>query len=64
MLAYNNFSWRDNSGINKSLSLTDIMLNEDIIIEAIHELSPNSAAGPDHAFSETQPKHKIYLTYG
>ena len=23
------------------------MLNEDIIIEAIHELSPNSAAGPD-----------------
>ena len=27
--------------------LTDIELNEDIIIEAIHELSPNSAAGPD-----------------
>ena len=23
------------------------MLNEDIIIEPIHELSPNSAAGPD-----------------
>ena len=27
--------------------LTDIELNKDIIIEAIHELSPNSAAGPD-----------------
>ena len=27
--------------------LTDIELNEGIIIEAIHELSPNSAAGPD-----------------
>ena len=35
------------TGINKSLFLTDIMLNEDIIIEAIHELSSNSAAGPD-----------------
>ena len=33
--------------LKKSLSLTDIMLNEDIIIEAINELSPNSAAGPD-----------------
>ena len=27
--------------------VTDIMLNADIIIEAIHELSLNSAAGPD-----------------
>ena len=27
--------------------LTDIELNEDIIIEAIHELSHNSAADPD-----------------
>ena len=27
--------------------LTDIMVNEDIIIEAIHKLSPNSAAGLD-----------------
>ena len=35
------------TGINKSLFLTDIMLYEDIIIEAIHELSPNSAAGAD-----------------
>ena len=33
--------------INKKMFLTDIELNEDIIIEAIHELSPNSAAGPD-----------------
>ena len=41
------FTHQHTTGINKSLSLTDIMLNEDIIIEAIHELSPNSAAGPD-----------------
>ena len=41
------FTHEPNAGINKPLSLTDIMLNEDIIIEAIHELSPNSAAGPD-----------------
>ena len=41
------FTHEPNTGINKSLSLTDVMLNEDIIIEAIHELSPNSAAGPD-----------------
>ena len=41
------FTHEPNTGINKSLSLTDIMLNEDIIIEAIHELSPNSAVGPD-----------------
>ena len=41
------FTHEPNTGINKSLSLTDIMLNEDIIIEAVHELSPNSAAGPD-----------------
>ena len=41
------FTHENNTGINKSLSLTDIMLNEDIIIEAIHKLSPNSAAGPD-----------------
>ena len=41
------FAHESNTGINKSLFLTDIMLNEDIIIEAIHELSPNSAAGPD-----------------
>ena len=41
------FTHEPNTSINKSLSLTDIMLNEDIIIEAIHELSPNSAAGPD-----------------
>ena len=41
------FSHEPNTGINKSLFLTDIMLNEDIIIEAIRELSPNSAAGPD-----------------
>ena len=41
------FTHEPNTGINKSLSLTDIMLNKDIIIEAIHELSPNSAAGPD-----------------
>ena len=33
--------------INQKMYLTDIKLNEDIIIEAIHELSPNSAAGPD-----------------
>ena len=36
------FVHEPNIGINKSLFLTDIML-----IEAIHELSPNSAAGPD-----------------
>ena len=36
-----------NTGINKSLFLTDIMLNEDVTIEAIHKLSPNSATGPD-----------------
>ena len=41
------FTPEPNTGINKSLSLTDIMLNEDIIIEAIHKLSPNPAAGPD-----------------
>ena len=41
------FTYEPNTGINKSLSLTDIMLNEDIINEAIHELSPNSAAGTD-----------------
>ena len=41
------FAHEPNTGINKSLFLTDIMLNEDIIIEAIHELSPNSSAGPD-----------------
>ena len=40
-------SFFTHTGINKPLFLTDIMLNEDIIIEAIHELSPNSAAGPD-----------------
>ena len=39
------FTHEPNSGINKSLSLTDIMLNEYIILEAMHELSPNSAAG-------------------
>ena len=33
--------------INQKMFLTDIELNEDIIIEAIHELFPNSAAGPD-----------------
>ena len=33
--------------INQKMFLTDIELNEDIIIEAKHELSPNSAAGPD-----------------
>ena len=36
------FAHEPNTGINKSLFLTDIMLNE-----AIHELSPNSAAGLD-----------------
>ena len=36
------FTHKPNTGINKSLSLTDIMLNE-----AIQELSPNSVAGPD-----------------
>ena len=41
------FTHEPNTGINKSLSLTDIMLNEDIIIEAIHKFSPNSAAGLD-----------------
>ena len=41
------FTHEPNTGINKPLYLTDIMLNEDIIIEAIHELSPKSAAGPD-----------------
>ena len=41
------FAHKPNTGINKSLFLTDVMLNEDIIIEAIHELSPNSATGPD-----------------
>ena len=41
------FAHEPNTGINKSLFLTDIMLNEDIIIEAIHELSPNSAASQD-----------------
>ena len=33
--------------INQKMFLTDIELNEYIIIEAIHELFPNSAAGPD-----------------
>ena len=33
--------------INQKMFLTDIELNEGIIIEAIHELSPNWAAGPD-----------------
>ena len=32
------FTHEHNTGINKSMSLTDIMLNEDIIIEAIHKL--------------------------
>ena len=41
------FSHEPYTGINKSLFLIDMMLNEDIIIEAIHELSPNSAAGLD-----------------
>ena len=41
------FAHEPNTGINKSLFFTDIMLNEDIIIEAIHELSPNSATGPN-----------------
>ena len=36
------FAHEPNTAINKSLFLTDIMLNENIIIEAIHELSPNS----------------------
>ena len=40
------FAHEHNTGINKSLFLIDIILNEDIIIEAIHELSPNSTAGP------------------
>ncbi len=31
----------------RSSYLTDIKLSESIIIDAIHELSPNSAAGPD-----------------
>ena len=35
------------TGINKLMFLTDIMQNEDIIIEAMHELFLNSAAGPD-----------------
>ena len=43
------FTHEPTNGINKLLSLTDIMLNEDIIIEAIHELPPNSAAGPEVA---------------
>ena len=33
--------------LTNNLFLTYIMLNEDIIIYAIYELSPNSAAGPD-----------------
>ena len=33
--------------LTKKMFLTYIELNEDIIIEAIHNLSPNSAAGPD-----------------
>ena len=33
--------------LTKQMFLTDIELNENVIIEAIHELSPNSAAGPD-----------------
>ena len=41
------FAHDPNTGIHKSLFLTDIMLNEDVIIETIHEFSPNSAAGPD-----------------
>ena len=41
------FAHESNTGINKSLFLTDIMLNDDIIIEAIHRLSPNSTVGPD-----------------
>ena len=44
---FHSLTHEPNTGINKPLSLTDIMLNEDIIIEAIHELSPKSAAGPD-----------------
>ena len=32
--------------LNNNSFQTDIMLNEDIIIEAIHEISPYSAAGP------------------
>ena len=39
------FAHEPNTGINKSLFLTDI------IIEAIHGLSPNSAAGPDCVLS-------------
>ena len=35
-----------NTDIN-NIVLTYIMLNEDIKIKAIHELSPNSAVGPD-----------------
>ena len=34
-------------GQSTELYLTTIVLYEDIIIEAIHELSPSSAAGPD-----------------
>ena len=34
------FAHAPNTGINKSLFLTDIKLNEDIISEAIHELYP------------------------
>ena len=45
------FTHEPNTGINKSLSLIDIMLNEDNIIEAIQELSSNSAAGSDCALS-------------
>ena len=41
------FAHEPHTGITKSLFLTYIMLHEDIIIEAIHELSSNSAAGPD-----------------
>ena len=41
------FDHEPNTGINKSLFLIVIMLNEDVIIEAIHELSPHSAAGLD-----------------
>ena len=41
------FAHKPLTDINKSLFLTDIMLNEDSIIEAIHELFSSSTAGPD-----------------
>ena len=45
------FSPSNHPWINLLNYFTDIVLSEDIIIEAIHELSPSSAAGPNGILS-------------